>query len=259
MGTSRATGGVQSAVRVLTLLRHVGAHHATGIRLKDLITLSGIDRSTAHRLLACLVKQAFVERPPGSQHYRLGMEAMQLGLVSAGMAPVIERLRPAMQKIARLTGDTVFLIVQSGDHALCLHREEGSYPIKAFVVEPGSRRLLGLSAVGVDRMARMEDADVAAMHARHPADYARAHMSLARLMSLIRAARRSGHAEMVDARTEQTSGVGCAFQLSAHSYAGISIAAINARMPARRRAELGTQLRTEVQPFEWTETGDAAH
>ena len=85
-------------------------------------------------LLACLVEEGFLERAAPSKLYRLGMEAMQLGLMSAGMAPVVDRFRPVMQRVARQSGDTVFLIVRSGDHALCLHREEGPYPVKAFVV-----------------------------------------------------------------------------------------------------------------------------
>jgi DNA-binding IclR family transcriptional regulator len=252
-----AVTGAQSASKALLLLRHVGMHHPQGVRLTELIGLSGLDRSTAHRLLACLIEEGFVERAAPTKLYRLGIEAMQLGLVSAGMAPVVERFRPVMQKIARQTGDTVFLMVRSGDHALCLHREEGSYPIKAFVIEPGTRRLLGLSSVGVGILARMGDAEVAALHARQAAAYTRLGLTLERLRALVRETRHAGFSEMTDLRTEETSGVGCAFRLSSNSHAGLSIAAINSRMPPQRRKELGRQLRDELQAFEWSAEAQA--
>ena len=243
--------GAQSASKVLRLLRLVGSHHPQGVRLRDLIAASGQDRSTAHRLLACLMDEGFVERAAPGKLYRLGMESMQLGLESAGMAPVVERFRPVMQSLARQTGDTIFLIVRSGDHALCLHREEGHYPIKAFVVAPGTRRLLGVSSVGIGILARLPDAELAALHERHAAEYVRLGLPLDKLRRMIQATRQAGYSETTDFRQDETSGVGCAFQLSSNSFAGISIAAINSRMPPQRRQELGAQLVQAVQPLDW--------
>ena len=71
------------------------------------------------------------------------------------------------------------------------------------------------------------------------------------MQRLVRSTRKSGFAELPDFRSEETNGVGCAFRLSRNSYAGISIAAINSRMPAQRRRELGAQLMREVHPFAW--------
>jgi DNA-binding IclR family transcriptional regulator len=243
--------GAQSASKALMLLKLVGNHHPQGVRLKDLIPETGQDRSTVHRLLACLVDEGFLERAAPSKSYRLGMEAMQLGLISAGMAPVVDRFRPVMQRIARQTGDTVFLIVRSGDHAMCLHREEGPYPVKAFVVEPGSRRLLGASSVGMSILARLSDADVLASFGRHEAEYTRLQFNVDKLMRAVRTTRNNGYAEAQDFRSDETSGVGCSFPLSRNSHAGISIAAINSRMPPERRRELGLQLVHETQSLAW--------
>lgn len=244
--------GAQSASKVLSLLRQVGIHHPQGIRLTQLIEATGQDRSTAHRLLACLIEEGFVERAHPTKLYRLGLEAMQLGLVSAGMAPVVERFRPVMQRVARQTGDTVFLIVRSGDHSLCLHREEGTYPVKAFVIEPGSRRLLGVSSVGLGILARLNDTEVADIYGRHANEYLSWGVTLDKLGGFLREARKTGFVEMRDLKTEETAGVGCAFRLSSNSFAGISIAAINSRMPVQRRRELGAQLKEELHPFEWS-------
>jgi DNA-binding IclR family transcriptional regulator len=260
--TRRSVSGAQSASRALALLKLVSNHHPQGVRLKDLIAETGQDRSTVHRLLACLVDEGFLERVAPSKSYRLGMEAMQLGLISAGMTSVVERFKPVMQRIARQSGDTVYLIVRGGDHAMCLHREQGPYPIKAFVIEPGSRRLLGLSAAGMGILASLPDAQVQAHFARHEQEYGRLRMTADQLMRAVRETRKKGYAESHDFRRDETSGVGCGFRLARNSHAGISIAAINSRMSPQRRQELGAQLALDVAEFAWhpegqTPAGDA--
>lgn len=247
--------GAQSASRALALLKLVSNHHPQGVRLKDLIAETGQDRSTVHRLLACLVDEGFLERVTPSKSYRLGMEAMQLGLISAGMTSVVERFKPVMQRIARQSGDTVYLIVRGGDHAMCLHREVGPYPIKAFVIEPGSRRLLGVSAAGMSILSSLPDAEVQAHFARHEAEYGRLRMTADQLMRVVRETRRNGYAESHDFRQDETNGVGCGFRLARNSHAGISIAAINSRMQPERRQELGAQLARDVAELAWHPEG----
>ena len=134
--------GTQSASKILRLLKIVAANHAQGIRLKELIEESKIDKSTAHRLLACLFEEGFVERVGESKVYRLGMEPLQWGFSSAGMDAFSERFRPMLMRLARISNDAVFLMVRSGDHVVCLSRVEGDHSTRAYVVEVGVRRLL---------------------------------------------------------------------------------------------------------------------
>lgn len=94
----------QSAAKALALLRHVGAFHPDGVRLTDLMSITGENRSTAHRLPACLLYQGYVERMEPGKSYRLGLASLEMGLMYAGMAPVVERFRPFMQSAARPLG-----------------------------------------------------------------------------------------------------------------------------------------------------------
>jgi len=59
-----------------------------------------------------------------------------------------------------MSGDTVFLVIRQGDYCLCLHREEGHFPVKVFTTDVGGRRLLGLGAGGLALIAlgRVDDA-----------------------------------------------------------------------------------------------------
>jgi len=240
---------LQSANKTLVLLKHVGIHHVEGIRLTDLVKRSGFDKSTVHRLLGCLQTEGFVERVPSTKLYRLGIESMQLGFSAANMSPLVEKFRPVMHRIARLSEDTVFLVVRSGDDAVYVYRQEGAYPVKAFVAEPGKRRLLGLSAVGVSMLAQDTDAQVAALHSRHHQGYEVQGMSLAVLREHVQFARKNGYSEMCDFGPADTAGVGYAFRVSSATRIGVSIAAIRSRMGVRRRRELGQLLQRELAPL----------
>lgn len=242
--------GARSAGKALALLRLVAMHHPHGLRLTDAIELSGLDRSTVHRQLACLIEEGFVDRAQPSKRYRLGIEAMQLGVATAAMRPLVQRFKPVMEEFAQRTCDTVFLIVRSGDHALCLHREEGGHTESGLIVEPGIRRVLGVSAVGVGVLARLPDADVDATYSRRQPEYRTAGISLERLRDRVEETRSLGYSQAPDPRTGETRGVGCAVRLSDVSFAGVSVAALDARMSAGRRRELGGALVQALRSFE---------
>lgn len=240
---------MHSTNKALVLLKQVAMHHDTGLRLTDLIELTGFDKSTVHRQLQSLLEEGFVERVPSTKLYRLGMESMQLGFAANDMAPLVDRFRPLMLRIARISEDTVFLVVRSGDWGVCVHREEGAYPVKVFALEPGNRRLLGVSAVGISILAREDDHVIDQSYARRASAYAKLGFSLERLRSAVRTARRNGYSEMVDVVLDNAAGVGCSIRISAATQVGISIAAIGARMSRERRQELGTLLGREMAAF----------
>jgi DNA-binding IclR family transcriptional regulator len=247
--------GTQSAARALALLRLVGVHHPDGVRLTDLIARSGQNRSTAHRLLACLEESGFVERALPSKSYRLGLRALQMGLVSTGMKPVVDRFLPLMRSFARQSGDTVFLMVRAADHVICLHREEGTYPVKVLTSQPGTQLLMGVSLAGVAIMGHLEEKEVAAAYERHADDYRKHGISYPKLHRAWLRTRAMGFAELTDHRNEVKRGVACAIRFSPNSFVGISIAAIDSRMPKQRRAELGASLASELESLAWSGRG----
>ncbi len=239
----------QGARRALSLLKLIGLHHGQGLRLTDLIALTGLDKSTIHRHLAALVEEGFIERIPATKRYRLGVEAIQLGFFAPDMSPLVERFRPVLHKIARLCEDTVFLAVRSGDDVVYVARQEGSFPIKAFIAEPGRRRPMGFSAIGICLLARGSDAQIAALHARHAREYLHGGVTLATLRAHVGFAREHGYSEIRDIGPPGAAGVGYAFPMSPTTSAGVSIAAIRARMGVRRMRELGRLLQDELAPY----------
>lgn len=244
--SSSTTAGAQSLRRALNLLRLLAEHHEDGIRLPEVMQASGLERSTAHRLLSCLVEERFAERDATGRSYRLGVEAMQLGFASMRRVPLVDTCRPPMQKLARMSGDTVFLVIRQGDYCLCLHREEGHFPVKVFTTDVGDRRLLGLGAGGLALMSALPDAEVERIFERHAADYAHAGFARERLLQAVRRTRSTGHADIVDTLTTGVSGVGCTFAASQGTLAAVSFGAISPRLPPERKLELARLLKAEL-------------
>ena len=67
--------GAQSIERAMGLVNLVARHHDPGINLQSLVQLSGLDRTTAWRMLGSLQHAGLVERDEHSGLYRLGVQA----------------------------------------------------------------------------------------------------------------------------------------------------------------------------------------
>lgn len=246
MDNSSPTAGAQSLRRSLQLLRLLAERQEDGAKLSEVMEASGLERSTAHRLLSCLVEERFAERDETTKAYRLGIDAMQLGFASMRRVPLVDTCRPLMQKLARMSGDTVFLVIRQGDYCLCLHREEGHFPVKVFTTDIGGRRLLGLGAGGLALMASLADSEVERIFERHVDEYAQAGFTRERLRQAVRSTRSAGYADIVDTLTTGVSGVGCTFAASPGTLAAISFGAISPRLPPKRKREMAQLLKTEL-------------
>jgi DNA-binding IclR family transcriptional regulator len=242
--------GAQTVFRAMDLLKLVGLNHERGMTLSSLVAATGLDRTTAYRLLGSLIQTGMVARDE-RKLYRLGLEAMQLGLATMSRVPIIERCRPMMIRLARRTEDTVYLVVRNGDFAHCVHYEEGAFPIKALVLQVGGLRLLGVGSAGTALLATLTDAELEAFHARHRAELPPERSSLAHLRRQVAQVRKRGHAVTDNLVAEGVSGVGMYFEVTPGTYAAISVGAIRARMHDQRRTSIAEIMRQELQGSGW--------
>ncbi|HEY0293974.1 MAG TPA: IclR family transcriptional regulator [Bordetella sp.] len=152
--------GTQSIRRSVAILREVATYNLNGIRLVDLAANLGLERSTAHRILQCLVYEGLIhEKNPGNR-YVLGPLAFELGLAARRRFDVTSIFLPHMQSLADETGDVVFLSVRSSLAITCIARVDGTYPIKAYTLDVGQRRPMGFGCVGTAMLTLMSDEEV---------------------------------------------------------------------------------------------------
>lgn len=184
----------QTLDRAIGLLRLLAAS-PQGARLVDLQRQSGLTKPTVHRILETLAHHELVAKDAGTRRYRLGHE---IGLLAASLSPAVD-LRDLchdhMVEVAQRTGDTSFLTVRSGYDAVCIGRQFGSYPVKAFTVDVGTRRPLGVGAGGIMLLAALDAVEQAiafeAIGRALPSD---ARITVPAIRAAVAEAERLGHA-----------------------------------------------------------------
>jgi DNA-binding IclR family transcriptional regulator len=145
------TFGIQ---RTSLVLRLIASQQRNGIGLTKLAKTLSLEVPTAHRVLKELETVRMVQRDT-KKKYRLGSLLLELGATAMHSSPLIDGFRPVLTSLASRTGDTVFLIVRSGDESVCLDRAEGSFPIKTLIMEKGGRRPLGVGGASMHLLSQL--------------------------------------------------------------------------------------------------------
>lgn len=153
-GASRSAG-TQAVARAAALLRAIAASPRREIGLADLARTLDLERPTAHRILRRLVDEGLVRQNPASRGYQLGPVVYELGLAAQPPLTLYSVSSDALSAVAQGSGDTAFAIIVSGLDGVCLDRREGSYPVKALMLEVGRRRPMGSGAGSIAMLAAM--------------------------------------------------------------------------------------------------------
>lgn len=160
--------GAQAIARAAALLRLVTAASPGGRGVQDLARSAGLSRSTAHRLLTALRAEGLVDQDERTARWLPGPELFLMGTAAAARYDITHLARDIVRSLAVKTEESAFLSVRRGDETVCLLREEGSFPIRSFVLSEGVRFPLGVASAGLALLSFLPDAEVDAYLDRHP-------------------------------------------------------------------------------------------
>jgi DNA-binding IclR family transcriptional regulator len=98
----------------------------------DIVEATGLPLSSAHRLIGALEDHGLLFHV-GGLGYALGPRL--LGLASAAMRelPLRELARPALERLARSTGESTQLYVRDGDRRICVDTVESDHELRTIV------------------------------------------------------------------------------------------------------------------------------
>jgi len=249
MRRRKKASGVQSIERAMLVLRAVAAATVDGSTLSQVVTASRLTKATAHRLLSVLVREGLVGRDEESKTYFLGEEIYALGTLAAPRFGLHQLALPALHRLAALSQDSAFLLLVSGNEVVCVHREEGTHPIRTHVLQAGWRLPLGVGSFGVAILAAMDDSDVERVMVANGEAIAEGYPQYAgeRLWQFIRTARAQGYSVNPGLVFPEAWGIAVAvLDDGGRPIGALTIGAIASRIREDREPKLAAALKAEA-------------
>lgn len=137
------TSGVGVLDRCVAILRAVEDGSRT---FTDVVEATGLSRSTAHRLIQGLEDHGFLAVVGGSG-YVLGPRLLALATSAFRDLPLRELAHPALERLARSTGESAQLYVRDGDSRVCIDAAESESELRT-IVEIGASLPLTKGSAG---------------------------------------------------------------------------------------------------------------
>jgi DNA-binding IclR family transcriptional regulator len=245
--------GAQAVARALCVLRAVARTRTAGVNLAQLVRDTGLNKPTAHRLLLALMAEGMVEQDAHSLRYFIGRECYVLGGIASERFGLGREAVDGVARLARSSGDSAFFSIRSDVFAVCVLREDGDFPLKTHVLQPGTRHPLGVGAGSLAMLASMDDAEVERCLAENAELIASTYpeFSAPMLREEIALTRANGYAVNEGHVVQGSWGVAAAVHAPSGEVVGaFTIAAVASRLPKERQAVLGPQLIDEAHRLE---------
>lgn len=124
---------MNSLVRGLAILEAM-ANNDRPLGVTELASRLGVDKGSAHRLLATLARAGYVEQPPESRRYQLTTKLLELNGRLLAKLKLVEQARPLLAELVARTVATAHLAVLRDGHVVYL--EEALPPARIRVDVP---------------------------------------------------------------------------------------------------------------------------
>jgi DNA-binding IclR family transcriptional regulator len=115
--------------------------------IPDVADAIGLSRSTTYRIAERLRELGFLEVNAGTNRWRLGGEAVQLGVVALQSTDVMQVAPEPLRVLLQMAGEAVNLAVFDSDSMVLLYREQGPQSV-TISSRLGSHRPMHASSLG---------------------------------------------------------------------------------------------------------------
>jgi DNA-binding IclR family transcriptional regulator len=112
----------------------------------DIVRVTGLTRPTAHRLIRSLEDHGYLFHV-GGLGYALGPRLLGLATAAMRELPLRELAHPALERLARTTGESAQLFVRDGDRRICVDAVDSEHELRT-IVEVGAALPLTQGSAG---------------------------------------------------------------------------------------------------------------
>jgi DNA-binding IclR family transcriptional regulator len=121
---------VKSVSKVLDILEHLGSSKGP-VSVSDLARATGLNVSTAFRLLQTLMSRGYVEQEASSREYILGPRLFQLGRAYLQGSDLAALARPHIETLRDQVGETTYLVTFNQGEIVQLCKADGKHAVSA--------------------------------------------------------------------------------------------------------------------------------
>jgi DNA-binding IclR family transcriptional regulator len=147
------------------------AVHRTDLSIHEIVEETGLNRSTAIRLVANLERRGLLQRVPTTRRYRLGRRLFEMGSIVYSSLSLVEAATGPLSALEQRVGATIVLAVRSGDYSVTVDKRQGVGDGFAMVPMPGevgAVRPLTYGPVGQVLLATLDPETVDDLLDRYP-------------------------------------------------------------------------------------------
>lgn len=158
-----AVRAVVRAARLLELLRESNGHTS----LNELATRSGLAKASVFRILRTLEGLGFVERPDGSDTYRLGVRCLELGQAYLEQTDLRREALPVLERLRDRFDETVHLAVLDDEYRVVyLDKLDSTHAVGIMMSRVGKTAPSYCTGLGKALLAARDGDPVAALEER---------------------------------------------------------------------------------------------
>jgi len=240
MNQTHPPQGAQAALRAIRLLK-MFTNDRPEMSLAELSRASGLNKTTAHRLLRALQSESLIDRNPATSAYSLGAGLMALGVQALASSDLRRRVRPVLRALARETGETATLEVPFEDSMLILDEVAGNHVLGS-AGNIGTRWPIHATSTGKVWLA-FDESGIDRLGEKLKPLTTNTLTEKAALQPQLAEIRRRGYAITVDEIEDGFAAVATIIRGVLGDVQGaLSIGGPTQRLTSARRAELGTSL-----------------
>ncbi|MGH2407823.1 MAG: IclR family transcriptional regulator [Candidatus Limnocylindrales bacterium] len=192
--SERSLAGAQVVDRVVDILETF-PRLGPELGVSDVSRALGLKKATTHRILASLLRRGIVAQNATTRRYRLGMKLWELGQLATSQVDWGERVKPFLQELTDVSGETTHLAVLNDGQVLYVEKVESSRSLR-MPSQVGRRLPVHCTGVGKALVAFLPEEVLAGLLSRRgmPAFTPNTITELERLREELERVRRRGYA-----------------------------------------------------------------
>lgn len=240
-------GAYQNIARIHKIIDALAVSGNDGLRMTDVVNITGINKSAAHRALIGLAAYGLATHDKATSRFYLGDQIFAWAHWARERFALADRIKPYLNALADDIEDTINFSVRRGDVAVCYARAEGGSPIQFLTLKVGDARPLGAGSGTLAIAAFLPTSEIERLLETYDADRMKFGVTKEMMRANIALTRQNGYSLHPGLIAKEMLGVGVPIRNSrGAAVASFSVVALRDHLKGPRLESVVKRLQAEV-------------